>query len=55
MYLPVMNIVCFGIIAYLLSESGITYQDFTFWGIMITVLVIQAVTTIHCKEKLAKE
>lgn len=54
-YLTVMNIACFGIIVYILGENEITYQDLSFWGIMVTILVMQAVTTIYCKEKLTKD
>ncbi len=52
-YLNVMYAVCFGIIVFILKDNGITYQDLSFWGIMVTILVMMAVTTLHCKEVLS--
>ena len=54
-YSTAMNIACFEIIVYLLGRNGVTYQDFSFWGIMVTILVMQAVTTLHCKEVLSEK
>ncbi len=54
-YSTAMNITCFEIIVYLLGENGVTYQDFSFWGIIVTILVMHAVTTLYCKEVLSEK
>lgn len=50
MYFKILNPICYGLIGYLLSQSGVTVETLGFWGVMIMVVVIQVMTVLERKE-----
>ena len=51
MYFKIMSPICYGIIGYLLSESGVTHETWAFWGVLIMLVVIQVMTCIEIAER----
>jgi surface polysaccharide O-acyltransferase-like enzyme len=55
MYFKIMSPICYGIIGYLLNQSGVTHETWVFWGILIMIIVIQLITAVEAKEHFTKE
>jgi len=41
MYFTIMNLICFGVIGYLLLMNGIEVTRFSYWAILALVIVVQ--------------